>query len=65
VSQYLSEEAAAARIQAQHRHLATSAWRFLHHEGYINWGAAPALTDRPVPEKQHTVLVIGSGLAGR
>lgn len=64
VTQHLSEEAAAARVPAQHRQLATAAWRFLDREGYINWGVAAAITDRPVPERPEIVLVIGSGLAG-
>jgi hypothetical protein len=64
VTQHLSEEAAAARVPAQHRQLASAAWRFLDREGYINWGVAAAITDRPVPERPEIVLVIGSGLAG-
>lgn len=64
MTQYLSEEAAAERVPAQHRQLATAAWRFLDREGYINWGVAEAITNRPVPERPEIVLVIGSGLAG-
>lgn len=64
VSSYLSEEAAVARVQPKHKHLATSAWRFLDREGYINWGVAPAITDREVQEQPEIVVVIGSGLAG-
>lgn len=64
VAEYLSEEAAVAHIQPKHRHLAASAWRFLDREGYINWGVAPAITDREVQERAETVLIIGAGLAG-
>lgn len=64
VSSYLSEQQAVARVQPKHKHLATSAWRFLDREGYINWGVAPAITDRAVQEQPETVVVIGSGLAG-
>jgi lysine-specific histone demethylase 1 len=64
VSQFLSEEAAAAQHEPQHRHLVAAAWGFLHREGYINWGVASAITDRPVLQRQETVIIIGSGLAG-
>jgi len=64
VTQYLSEEAAAAHIQPRHRHVVAAAWRFLDREGYINWGVAPAITDRALQEKPETVVVIGAGLAG-
>jgi hypothetical protein len=32
--------------------------------GYINFGVAPAITDRGVPERPGSVIVVGAGLAG-
>jgi hypothetical protein len=32
--------------------------------GYINFGVAPAITDRGVAERRESVVVIGAGLAG-
>jgi hypothetical protein len=64
VSQHLSLEAAAAQHDPEHQHLVAAAWNFLNREGYINWGIAPAITDRPVLQRQETVIIIGSGLAG-
>lgn len=64
VSQYLSQETAAAHHHPEHRPMVAAAWNFLHREGYINWGIAPAITDRPVLQRRETVIIIGSGLAG-
>lgn len=64
VTQYLSEEAAVTRMPAKYKQLASAAWTFLDREGHINWGVAPAIMDRGVPEKPETVVVIGAGLAG-
>lgn len=63
-TQYLSEEDAASKILPKHRHLVLTAWRFLDHHGYINWGVAPAIMGRPAQEHDETVVVIGAGLAG-
>lgn len=64
VTQYLPEQEAASKILPKHRHLVSTAWRYLDHHGYINWGVAPAVMGRPADEHEETVVVIGAGLAG-
>ncbi|KAK8968971.1 hypothetical protein KSP40_PGU012336 [Platanthera guangdongensis] len=60
---WLTEEAAATAIRAEHRHLVTSAHSFLHRYSYINFGIvrnppSPPSTSYP------SVIIIGAGFAG-
>ncbi|GMH38451.1 hypothetical protein BSKO_06335 [Bryopsis sp. KO-2023] len=66
VSQWLTEEEAAVKIMPKFRHLVTAAWRFLTQYGYINFGVAPAITDRGLKADHNkgTVIIVGAGLAG-
>lgn len=66
MSQWLTEEDAAAKIMPKFRHLVTAAWKFLTQFGYINFGVAPAITERGLrtEHKKGTVIVVGAGLAG-
>ena len=66
VSQYLSEEAAAAGIHGRHKGYVSIAWRFLNAGGYINFGVGEGILRRVagVEANKGCVIVVGAGLAG-
>lgn len=66
VSQYLTEEAAAAGIHGRHKGYVSIAWRFLNAGGYINFGVGEGILRRVAGVKANKgcVIVVGAGLAG-
>lgn len=53
-------------VRPEMRKYAKVAWTFLNAAGYINFGVAPAMSERifKTPAKRGTIIVIGAGLAG-
>lgn len=53
-------------MRPEMRKYARVAWTFLNAAGYINFGVAPAMSERifKKPPARETIIVIGAGLAG-
>ncbi|VFQ81826.1 unnamed protein product [Cuscuta campestris] len=68
VSVWLTKDHALESIRAEHKNLVNSAYTFLLHHGYINFGLAPAIKETKLkpPEGvcKGTVVVIGAGISG-
>ncbi|CAI9096242.1 OLC1v1032338C1 [Oldenlandia corymbosa var. corymbosa] len=68
VSLWLTKDHALESIRAEHKALVNSAYSFLLHHGYINFGLAPAIKEMklkpPEGAPKGTVIVIGAGLSG-
>ncbi|XP_019168965.1 PREDICTED: lysine-specific histone demethylase 1 homolog 1 [Ipomoea nil] len=68
VSVWLTKDHALESIRAEHKTLVNSAYNFLLHHGYINFGLAPAIKEAKLksPEgvSKGTVIVVGAGLSG-
>lgn len=68
VSLWLTKDHALESIRAEHKNLVNSAYNFLLHHGYINFGVAPAIKEvkmKPVDGMpKGSVIVIGAGLSG-
>lgn len=68
VSVWLTKDHALESIRAEHKGLVNSAYNFLLHHGYINFGLAPAITEMklrpPDGVIKGNVIVIGAGLSG-
>ncbi|KAL2460423.1 Lysine-specific histone demethylase 11 [Abeliophyllum distichum] len=68
VSLWLTKDHALESIRAEHKNLVNSAYNFLLHHGYINFGVAPAIKEmkaRPMDGMpKGSVIVIGAGLSG-
>ncbi|XP_031131205.1 lysine-specific histone demethylase 1 homolog 1 isoform X1 [Ipomoea triloba] len=68
VSVWLTKDHALESIRAEHKNLVNSAYNFLLHHGYINFGLAPAIKEAKLkpPEgvSKGTVIVVGAGLSG-
>ncbi|KAK6121212.1 hypothetical protein DH2020_045038 [Rehmannia glutinosa] len=68
VSVWLTKDHVLESIRAEHKSLVNSAYHFLLHHGYINFGVAPAIKE--VKTKvfdempKGSVIVIGAGLSG-
>lgn len=68
VAVWLTRDHVLESIRVEHKNLVNSAYNFLLHYGYINFGIAPAIKD--VKSKasdelpQGSVIVIGAGLSG-
>ncbi|KAL3814403.1 hypothetical protein ACJIZ3_015671 [Penstemon smallii] len=68
VDVWLTKDHALESIRAEHKNLVNSAYNFLLHHGYINFGVAPAI--KVVKTKvfdempKGSVIVIGAGLSG-
>ncbi|KAG8364139.1 hypothetical protein BUALT_Bualt19G0095800 [Buddleja alternifolia] len=68
VDVWLTKDHVLESIRAEHKNLVNSAYSFLLHHGYINFGVAPAIKD--VKSKlsdelpKGSVIVIGAGLSG-
>ncbi|XP_015089159.1 lysine-specific histone demethylase 1 homolog 1 [Solanum pennellii] len=68
VTVWLTKEHALESIRAEHKNLVHSAFSFLLHHGYINFGVAPAIKEvkfkPPEGASKGNVIVIGAGLSG-
>ncbi|KAL6531688.1 Lysine-specific histone demethylase 1 1 [Orobanche minor] len=68
VSVWLTKDHVLESIRAEHKNLVNSAYNFLLHHGYINFGVAPAIQDvktKVLGEMpKGSVIVIGAGLSG-
>ncbi|XP_027150781.1 lysine-specific histone demethylase 1 homolog 1 isoform X2 [Coffea eugenioides] len=68
VSVWLTKDHALESIRAEHKALVNSAYYFLLHHGYINFGLAPAIKEiklkPPEGAPKANVVVIGAGLSG-
>lgn len=68
VSVWLTKDHALESIRAEHKALVNSAYYFLLHHGYINFGLAPAIKEMklkpPEGAPKANVVVIGAGLSG-
>lgn len=68
VSVWMTENHALESIRAEHRGLVNTAYLFLLHHGYINFGLAPAITKEklrsPEGPTKGNVVIIGAGIAG-
>ncbi|KAI3448254.1 hypothetical protein Pfo_004919 [Paulownia fortunei] len=68
VAVWLTKDHVLESIRAEHKNLVNSAYNFLLHHGYLNFGVAPAIKDvktklsDEVPKG--SVIVIGAGLSG-
>ncbi|KAJ1395495.1 Winged helix-like DNA-binding domain superfamily [Sesbania bispinosa] len=51
-------------VSSEYEHLLNSAYDFLLHNGYINFGVSPSFTSQLPESTEGTVVVIGAGLAG-
>ncbi|GBG75206.1 hypothetical protein CBR_g19719 [Chara braunii] len=66
VTRFLTEDEVLKTLPAQHHSLVPATYKFLRMKGYINFGVAQALNQRPVPPLgiKKSVVVLGAGLAG-
>ncbi|KAA8545615.1 hypothetical protein F0562_020399 [Nyssa sinensis] len=68
VSVWMDKDHALESIRAEHRGLVNSAYTFLLHHGYINFGLAPAIKEAklkpPEGAVKANVVIVGAGLAG-
>uniref|UniRef100_A0A5B7AMI9 SWIRM domain-containing protein n=1 Tax=Davidia involucrata TaxID=16924 RepID=A0A5B7AMI9_DAVIN len=68
VSVWMTNDHALESIRAEHRGLVSSAYSFLLHHGYINFGLAPAIKEAklrpPEGAGKANVVIVGAGLAG-
>lgn len=68
VAVWLTRDHVLESIRAEHKNLVNSAYNFLLHHGYINFGVAPAIKDVKThlsdEMPQGSVIVIGAGLSG-
>ncbi|PIN10987.1 Amine oxidase [Handroanthus impetiginosus] len=68
VAVWLTKDHVLESIRAEHKNLVNSAYNFLLHHGYINFGVAPAIKDVKTKVFDETpkgsVIVIGAGLSG-
>ncbi|KAM7252961.1 hypothetical protein ACFE04_025579 [Oxalis oulophora] len=63
---WLTRDHALHSIRSEHHNLVDSAYNFLLHHGYINFGLAPAIKQAKITSSSHPlhVLIVGAGLAG-
>ncbi|KAK3001470.1 hypothetical protein RJ639_020887 [Escallonia herrerae] len=69
VAVWLTRDHALESIRAEHRSLVNSAYTFLLHHGYINFGLAPAIREAKLSSlldasPKANVIIVGAGLAG-
>ncbi|KAE9448343.1 hypothetical protein C3L33_19756, partial [Rhododendron williamsianum] len=68
VSMWMTESHALESIRAEHRGLVDSAYRFLLHHGYINFGLAPPIVKEkaspPEGPCKGNIVIVGAGIAG-
>ncbi|WMV50858.1 hypothetical protein MTR67_044243 [Solanum verrucosum] len=68
VTVWLTKDHALESIRAEHKNLVHSAYSFLLHHGYINFGVAPGIKEvkfkPPEGALKGNVIVIGAGLSG-
>ncbi|KAK1301987.1 hypothetical protein QJS10_CPB12g01331 [Acorus calamus] len=70
VSSWLTFDDSTASIRSEHRPLVRSAYDFLLHHSYINFGLSPAIKNHPplaLPSpdcRRKTIVIVGAGLAG-
>ncbi|GFP87059.1 lysine-specific histone demethylase 1 homolog 1 [Phtheirospermum japonicum] len=68
VSVWLTKDHVLESIRAEHKNLVNSAYNYLLHHGYINFGVAPAIKDAKAKVfdemPKGSVIVIGAGLSG-
>ncbi|KAI5661370.1 hypothetical protein M9H77_20693 [Catharanthus roseus] len=68
VSVWLTKDQVLESIRVEHKGIVNSAYNFLLHHGYINFGLAPAITEMKLKPLEGitkaNVIVIGAGLSG-
>ncbi|KAL8553525.1 hypothetical protein ACS0TY_002003 [Phlomoides rotata] len=68
VAVWLTRDHVLESIRAEHKNLVNSAYNFLLHHGYINFGVAPAIKEVKMNSMeempQGSVIVIGAGISG-
>ncbi|EPS74058.1 hypothetical protein M569_00694, partial [Genlisea aurea] len=67
VSNWLTKDQVLESIRSEHKNLVNSAYNFLLHHGYINFGVAPSIKElkAKVPgTRKGSVIIIGAGLSG-
>ena len=68
VSVWLTRDHSLESIRSEHKGLVDSAYHFLLHHGYINFGLAPAIKEAKLKPfdgiEKGNVVIVGAGLAG-
>ncbi|XP_059661550.1 lysine-specific histone demethylase 1 homolog 2 [Cornus florida] len=65
VRMWLSKGQIKETVSSEYEHLIYSAYDFLLHNGYINFGVSPAFTSQiPEDATEGSVIIVGAGLAG-
>ncbi|KAF4384337.1 hypothetical protein F8388_004570 [Cannabis sativa] len=65
VRMWLSKGQIKETVSNEYEHLISSAYDFLLHNGYINFGVSPSFTSHvPDEANEGSVIIIGAGLAG-